>query len=142
MLIAALGDTPYNIVYLLHIVSVIVGTGAAFALPALSATTRRAGGDTDAIDEALGTLMAPSLLAAGVFGGALVGLSDNVYDFSQAWLSIAGLVWLIAVAAAALAYPPSFVNLPDMSERKPMLTGVLHLSLAVMLVVMTWKWGV
>ncbi len=46
------------------------------------------------------------------------------------------------MVAAALAYPPSFVNLPDMSARKPVLSGILHLSLAVMLVLMTWKFGV
>ena len=69
-------------------------------------------------------------------------MSDDVYDFAQTWLAIAGPVWLIATACAALAYPPAWSPLPDMSDRKPMLTGVMHLCLAVMLVVMTFKWGV
>lgn len=141
MLLAAIDDTPYNIVYLLHLISVILGTGAAFALPVLTVKARQAGAPDDFVGDAMGTIMAPSLLAAGVFGGALVGMSDDVYDFSQTWLAIAGAVWLVSVVAAALAYPPSFVNLPDMSDKKPMLTGLLHLSLAVMLLLMTWKWG-
>lgn len=139
---AAINDTPYDIVYLLHIISVIIGTGAAFVLPTVAARSAKAGIDTEPIDTALAQLLAPSLLATGVFGGALVGLSDDVYDFGQTWLAIAGPVWIIATGAAALAYPPSWSPLPDWSDRKPMLTGVLHLSLSIMLVVMTFKWGV
>lgn len=141
MTLAALYDTPYDIVYLLHIVSVIIGTGAAFALPVLAVKARNAGADARFVDEAVGTLMAPALLAAGVFGGALVGMSDDFYDFGQGWLAIGGLVWIVGVGAATLAYPPSFVSVPDMADKRPMLTGILHLSLAVMLVLMTFKWG-
>lgn len=142
MLIAAINDTPYDIVYLLHIISVILGTGAAFVVPFVAGRARRAGADITAFDDAIASILAPSLLATGVFGGALVGMSDDVYDFSQTWLAIAGPVWLIATAAAALAFPPAWSPLPDMSDRKPMLTGVMHLCLAVMLVVMTFKWGI
>ena len=141
MILAELNDGPYNVVYLLHIISVILGTGAAFVLPVLTVRARAAGVNPRFVDEAIGLVLAPSLLIAGVFGGALVGMSSDAYDFGQAWLAIGGLVWIVAVAAAALAYPPSFVSLPDMSDKKPMLTGILHLSLAVMLVLMTWKWG-
>ena len=139
---AAINDTPYDIVYLLHIISVILGTGAAFVVPIVVSRAAKAGVDTDVFDEAIASVLAPSLLATGVFGGALVGLSDDVYDFGQTWLAIAGPVWIIATGAAALAYPPSWSPLPDWSDRKPMLNGVMHLSLSIMLVVMTFKWGV
>ena len=94
MLIAAINDTPYDIVYLLHIISVILGTGAAFVVPFVAGRARRAGADITAFDDAIASILAPSLLATGVFGGALVGMSDDVYDFSQTWLAIAGPVWL------------------------------------------------
>ena len=55
-------------------------------------------------------------------------------------IAIAGPVWIVGTGAAALAFPPSWSPLPDWSDRKPMLNGVLHLSLTVMLVVMTFKW--
>lgn len=142
MVFAGVGDGAYNVVYLLHIIAVVLGTGAAFLAPVLAVKARQEHAPSDWADRALGNVMAPSLLAAGVFGGALVGFSDDVYDFGQAWLSIGGLIWIIATAAAALAYPPTFVGLPDMRDRKPMLNGILHLSLAVMLVLMTWKFGV
>jgi uncharacterized membrane protein len=141
MLLAAINDTPYDIVYLLHIIAVIVGTGAAFVVPVIAVRVRAAGQDTKAMDEAAASVMAPALLAAGVFGGALVGMSDDVYDFSQTWLALGGLVWLIAVGAAALAFPPSWSPLPDMSDKKAMWSGMLHLSLAAMLLLMTFKWG-
>ena len=113
MLIAAINDTPYDIVYLLHIISVILGTGAAFVVPFVAGRARRAGADITAFDDAIASILAPSLLATGVFGGALVGMSDDVYDFSQTWLAIAGPVWLVATAAAALAYPPTWSPLPQ-----------------------------
>ncbi len=141
MLLAAVNDDPYNVVYFFHIVTVIIGTGAAFVAPVMAARARGTGAEGP-VEEGAAMLMSPALLLAGIFGGALVGLSDNSYDFGQTWLALGGLLWIVAVVAAALAYPPSFVNLPDMSARKPMLSGILHLSLAVMLVLMTWKFGV
>lgn len=141
MTLAALHDGPYNVVYLLHIISVIIGTGAAFVLPLLATRMRAAGTSADEIDAVSAMVLAPALLAAGVFGGALVGLSDDFYDFGQAWLAIGGVVWLVTVAAAALAYPPSYLPVPDLAQHKPMINGVLHLSLAVMLVLMVWKFG-
>lgn len=141
MILAAIGDGPYDFVNLLHIISVILGTGTAFLAPVVAVQARKSGGDTRAFDAAASTIMAPALFAAGIFGGALVGMSDDVFDFGQAWLSIGGLVWLIAVGAAAVAYPPSYVKLPDMSDKRQAITGVLHLSLALMLILMIWKPG-
>lgn len=142
MTFAAIGDTPYDIVYLLHIISVIIGTGAAFVVPILVVQMRKAGHDPAPVEQASASVMAPALLAAGVFGGALVGFSDDVYDFSQTWLAIAGPVWILGVVAAAAAYPPSWSPLPDWSDKSAMWSGILHLSLTVMLIVMTFKWGI
>lgn len=141
MILAAVNDTPYDIVYLLHIISVILGTGAAFFVPIVAVRMRKAGQDSRVLDEAAASVLAPSLLAAGVFGGALVGMSDDVYDFGQTWLAIGGVVWLVAVAAAAIAFRPSWSPLPEMPDKQAMFSGILHLSLAVMLVLMTFKWG-
>ena len=41
MVIAAVNDNGYNIVLLLHLLSVIIGTGAAFLAPALLRESRR-----------------------------------------------------------------------------------------------------
>ena len=142
MTLAASGDTPYNIVLLFHLASVILGVGAAFLLPMGASRARKSGDDTALFDAIMASVLAPALLAAGVFGGALVGFSDDVFDFSQTWLAIAGPLWIVATAAAAFIAPPSYLRLPTLaSERVPMVNGILHLSLSAMLVVMVWQPG-
>ena len=141
MTFAAVGDGAYNVVYLLHMISIIAATGSAFVLPIVASRTAAAGQSPAVVDGIAAALLTPSLVAAGVFGGALVGMSSDVYDFGQAWLSLGGFVWIVAIVAAAFAYPPSYLPLPDMSDKKPMFSGILHLSLSVMLVIMTWKFG-
>lgn len=144
-MIAAIWDTPYNIVYVVHLLSVIIGTGVAFTAPVMAVKARRDSGRStqEVIDEAAASLMFPAFIIAGMAGGALVGMSEDVYDFSQTWLAIAGALWLLILALAALVYPPRWLSLVTVSEeRKRALGGLLHLSLAVMLVVMTWKFGV
>tara|TARA_B100000686_G_scaffold353449_1_gene459133 strand:- start:1609 stop:2040 length:432 start_codon:yes stop_codon:yes gene_type:complete len=142
MVVAAVNDNGYNVVFLLHLLSVIVGTGAAFLAPALLSRAQRdsklSSNSTSAL---IATVMSPSLLLGGVFGGALVGMSDNVYDFSQMWLTFAGIFWLTSLGAATILYKPPFLTLPDLKKYHPLLGGVLHLSLAIMLVVMVWKPG-
>lgn len=143
-MLAAVWDTPYNIVYLAHMISVIIGTGLAFTAPILAAQARRDGGKPmqEIVDATASKLMFPAFMVAGIAGGAMVGMSDDFYDFGQSWLAIGGAIWILVLVLVAAVYPPSYLqlfNLPD--ERKRMLGGILHLSLAVMLVIMTWKWG-
>ncbi|HJM28370.1 MAG: hypothetical protein QF596_02125 [Acidimicrobiales bacterium] len=141
MTLAALNTGSYNVVLLLHLLSVILGTGTAFFAQVLTAKYKKSSETPQIAIQALGMVMSPSLLLSGVFGGALVGMSGNVYDFGQLWLVLAGIFWLTAVAASALLYNPSFLTLPDVRKHEPMLSGLLHLSLVVMLVAMVWKPG-
>lgn len=144
-MLAAIWDTPYNIVYVIHLLSVILGVGMAFLAPVLAVRARRDGGRgvQEFVDSAASAVIFPSLLVAGIAGGTLVGMSSDVYDFQQSWLSIGGTVWLIALALALAAYPPTWMRLLNLSdERRRMMGGMLHLTLAVMLVLMTWKFGV
>ena len=141
MTFAAINNHPYNIVLLLHLFSVILGTGAAFLVPALQVKYKKLGQSPEVALQSFADIMSPSLLLGGVFGGALVGMSDDVYDFGQTWLAIGGALWILAVISAGLVFPPSFVNLPDLSIKKSILSGILHLALAGMLVLMVWKPG-
>ena len=144
-MIAALWDTPYNILYVVHIVSVILGVGMAFIAPMIAVRARRASGHAlqEIVNETAAQIMFPMFMVAGIAGGAMVGLSDDVYDFGQTWLGIGGAIWLVILALTAAIYPPSWLRLFNIGEdRKAMLAGILHLSLAVMLVLMTWKYGV
>ena len=142
MITAAINDNGYNVVLLLHLLSVIIGTGAAVLAPALvSREQKNSETGSNSTSVLLATVMSPSLLLGGVFGGALVGMSGNVYDFSQLWLTFAGIFWLTSLGAATILYKPPFLTLPDLKKYHPLLGGILHLSLAVMLVVMVWKPG-
>ena len=93
---AAINSDGYNVVLLFHLLTVIIGTGSAFLVQFINAK------DSDILETAsvqriVGFLIAPSLFLGGVFGGALVGLSDDVYDFSQLWLTIAGVLWILSL---------------------------------------------
>jgi len=144
-MIAAIWDTPYNILYLVHIFSVILGVGMAFIAPMMAVRARRSSGQAlaEIVNETAAKVMFPMFLVAGIAGGAMVGLSDDVYDFQQSWLSIGGAIWILILVLTAAVYPPSWLRLFNIADdRKQMLGGILHLSLAVMLVLMTWKFGV
>lgn len=141
MVFAEVGSFLYNLLNFFHIIGVIIGAGAAFLAPVMAVQARKSGSTTSTFDAVAAKVMAPGLFAAGLFGGAGVGASSDQLNFDEAWLSIGSLVWILTVAAAVLAYPPSYIKLPDMSDKKPAFTGVLHLSLAVMLVLMIWKPG-
>ena len=141
MINGAINSNAYNVVLALHLFAVILGTGAAFTAPIVKTKLGNSNGISGVVTESFALIMSPALLLSGIFGGALVGMSDNVYDFGQMWLTLAGIFWLIAVASVAILYQPAFLTLPDTEKYKPLLSPALHISLAVMLVVMVWKPG-
>jgi hypothetical protein len=143
-MIAAVGDTPYNIVYLVHIFSVILGVGMAFIAPMMAVRARRSSGQAmqEVVNEVASKIMFPMFFVAGMAGGALAAMSADFYDFADPWLSIGGTIWFIVLGLTAAVYPPSWLRLFNIGEdRKAMLGGLLHLSLAVLLVLMTFKFG-
>lgn len=143
-MIAAVWDTPYNIVYLVHMISVILGVGIAFIAPMMAIRARRESGHAmqEIVNETASRIMFPMFLVAGIAGGALVGMSSDFYDFQQSWLSIGGALWIVILGLTAAVYPPTWMRLFNIGDdRKAMLGGILHLLLAVMLILMTFKFG-
>ena len=143
-MIAAVGDTPYNIVYLVHMVSVILGVGMAFIAPMMAVRARRESGHAmqEIVNETASKIMFPMFLLAGIAGGALVGMSSDFYDFQQTWLSVGGAIWMVILVLVAAIYPPNWLRLFNIADdRKAMLGGILHLLLAIMLLLMTFKFG-
>jgi len=135
--LGAVGDTPYNIVLLVHLFTVIIGVGMAFVAPVMASQSRRAGGQLAQQNATItaNKLIFPMLLVAGTAGGALVGMSNDAWDFGQTWLAIGGALWMVTLGLALAAYPPSWLqimNLPD--DRRRMMAGLLHLALAIMMV--------
>ena len=143
-MIAAVGDTPYNIVYLVHIFSVILGVGMAFIAPIMAVQARRSSGHPlqEIVNATASKILFPMFLVTGLAGGALAAMSSDFYDFQDPWLSIGGVLWVVVLALTAAVYPPTWLRLFNIGEdRKAMLGGLLHLSLAVLLVLMTFKFG-
>lgn len=99
MLLGLIGDTTYNVVLLLHILSAMAAFAPAFVHPVLGSQSK----SVDAAERArwLGfiaqngrRIYAPALIATGVFGFALQGLSDGVWEFDQTWIILAVITWI------------------------------------------------
>lgn len=99
MLLAAVGDTPYRIVLLLHILTAMAAFAPAFTHPLITNQSKGLG------NQGHGTVMgylsangrkvyAPALILTGFLGFALQGISDGAWSFSQTWMIGAIVVWI------------------------------------------------
>jgi uncharacterized membrane protein len=144
MLFAAFDDTPYRVVLLLHILAVVVAFGPLFFMP-LVARAADAGSAAEAAWKYLTRIGTPALVLAGFFGMAMIGMSDKTWKFSQGWVSAALLIWLIDVALFLFVLLPAerktAAGDADAERLVPMFTGIIHLSLLVVLYLMIWKPG-
>lgn len=145
-------DFAYRVVYLLHIASIVVAFSAAMVNPRLGGLAKRS---DDATARTINRFIAegsmkmhfPALVLIGLFGIVMVLLSEgDFYEFSQAWISIAFVLWfammgivffLLVPAERRLAAGPS-----DADEKKvAMWGGIMHVLFLLMLVDMIWKPG-
>jgi uncharacterized membrane protein len=147
--LASIGSTPYKIVFLLHILSVIVAFAPAFVWPVTNASLRKEGGvgsrvATQVVRNSM-LVHGPALVLTGFFGILLIVLSDEVWEFSQMWVSMAFLVWfaLLGVVFGAIIPAERKVAGGDEAAEKKvaMFGGISHVLLLVMLILMIWKPG-
>ena len=146
LLLAEIGSTPYKVMLAFHILAVVIAFSPAWMTPLL---LRVAGVGDAKVSDALGLavlrLSLPFVAVAGLLGFGLAGMSDKVYKMSQAWLSIAILLWLVQLAVLFFVARPAFKALGsgDASARGRVMasTGVTHLILVVMIYLMIWKPG-
>lgn len=99
MIFAAPGDTGYNIMLMLHLLTVIVAFAPAFVHPMLARQAQAAGDNLGGriLSAMAGNgrrIYAPALILTGVLGFGLVGMSDDVYSLSDGWVIAAILVWI------------------------------------------------
>ena len=99
MIFAAVGDTGYNIVLLLHILTVMAAFAPAFVHPFLVNQSQDMDGSARAtmIGYISGNgrrVYAPALILSGIFGFALQGMSDEAWGFDQGWFLGAVIVWV------------------------------------------------
>jgi uncharacterized membrane protein len=127
----------YELLGLLHILSVIAAFGPLFIYPSLV----RAGAGAEVAKWHL-RLSLPALVLAWVFGMGMVGSSDDLFEMSDGWIIASLLVWVVLVLVSWFLVRPS---LADSSERaRSMLSagiGITHVGLIVMLWLMVFKPG-
>ena len=115
MLLAAYRDTGYNIVLLLHIITVIVSLAGAVAHPLLiQMEERRDDGDIVAL---AGRLVAPSRIygiafaVAGLIGFGLISMSDEVIQWGDTWVWLSIILWVAATGILHGALVPAVQTL-------------------------------
>jgi len=99
MILAAVGDTPYRIVLILHILSFMVAFAPAFVHPLVGRQSRSI--DDPNFRKIVGMLAAngrkiyaPALIVTGLLGFALQGMSSGTWKFDQGWMIGALVVWI------------------------------------------------
>ena len=157
----------YNVLLLLHIVCVIVGFGGVILNGLYAAKAQQLPPDQNLAVMEVNSFVSMKvaeifIYLVPVFGLGLVGMSDKAYTFGQTWvwLSIVVYVLSLGVSHGALmprvkrmletqrdmvANPPSgpddgrIAMLQASGKQVGAISGVLHLSLVVILVLMIWK---
>jgi uncharacterized membrane protein len=126
---AAIGDTSYRIVLLLHIATAI----AAFA-PFVTPPVRT-----------VGRTASVAMVLVGVFGIALVLLSDDAIGLGDPWVTASMTVWLIVngVLHAVLRPATRAITQGDASASQiaAVATAAIDVLLIVMLYLMIWQPG-
>ncbi len=166
------GSFAYRLVYLVHLLCVVVGFGTTFVAPLLAAKARqRPPAEAYAINhtfsEVAHILATPFIIAAGVFGTILVALSDRTWTYSQTWVSIAFVLFFVALGISLGLHLPNLKAMDGLQEklatgqatptpggppaevaelqargkRAQMLGGILHLLFLLLMIDMIWKPG-
>ena len=164
---AGITDGPYRVVLLLHILCAIVGFGGVMLNGVYAVASRKAiGHGATAIvrANAKATKIAEVFIyAVPVLGFGLVGMSGDVWSFSQTWVWLATVLYLVALAISLGALLPAArqyerlvtqveaggqapaaeveSTLDRLLKKQASLGGSLHLLLVVILVLMIWKPG-
>lgn len=159
----------YNVVLLLHILCAIVGFGGVILNGVYASRARQLPPEQNLAVMEVNSFVSMKvaeifIYLVPVFGFALLGLSDKAYQFSQLWVWLSIVIYVVALGVSHGALMPKvkqmLATMRDMVDTPPAgpddtrvatvaatgkqigaLSGILHLSLVVMLVLMIWKPG-
>lgn len=146
MILAAIGDTGYNIMLLLHVLTAIVGFAPAWLWPILVRLSDD--GDpraVEAIETSILRYSLPGIALSGLFGFGVAGMSGKVFQVSQGWLSVSVVLWLAILAVYFFVARPALDGVAQGDEdargRLAAATGISHFVLLIMLYLMVFKPG-
>lgn len=128
-------STGFKIFLFLHILTVIV----AFAPSVLMVLPGGRDGTVALLERAGRQVYAPALLLAGLFGIMCIVTSDDAFEFSDTWISLAFVVW---IAMNGVFHALVLAGQRQRDERK-VTNGqaILTVLLLVMLYLMIWHPG-
>jgi uncharacterized membrane protein len=160
MVIATVRDGVYDFVLLLHLIAVVVGFGGVLLNGLYGAQAKKRPGPGGlAIAEAnffVTTKVAePAIYLVPLLGFALVGLSDSAWSFSQTWVTLSLVLYVIGLANARLVLVPTSAKMIAMMQAGPpdphkmeaagkrlaAAGGFSHLVFTVIMILMIWKPG-
>lgn len=128
-------DTWFRIFFLLHILTVIV----AFAPAVIAVLPGGRDGALGMLDRAGRQVYAPALILAGLFGMLCIVTSDDAFEFSDTFISLAFVVW---IAMNGVFHAMVLAGQKQNDERKVNNgQAILTVLLIVMLYLMIWKPG-
>ncbi len=148
--IAAIGNTPYNIVLVVHILLAIVAFAPGFTHSVLAGQSK---GLPDAERRTLWGYMAgnsrriyaPALILLGLAGFALSGMSDGIYALSKGWMIASIIIWVAmngVLHAVMLPAERAVAGGDDSAAKRVDIGGAaLSIGLLVMLFLMVFKPG-
>ena len=146
----------FKLMLFLHILAVVVAFAPAFVNPLLDSRLKAEGSslaDHPRISYILAhngeRVYGPALVLAGLFGLGMVFMSKThgvqIYEFSQAWISIAFVLWIGLVGVVFAGIIPAEMKVADgqaeQAKKVAMFGGIAHLLFFLMLIDMIWKPG-
>lgn len=150
MLLAAVGDTPYGIVLVLHILAAIAAFAPAFTHPVLFGQAKSLGdGGLQSVAGFMSAngrrIYAPALILSGLLGFALQGMSSGAWKFSQGWMIGALIVWIAMNGVLHAMIIPGERKVaagdPSAETGAQRGSGIISILLLVMLWLMVFKPG-
>ena len=151
MVIAA-GTTAYNIVELLHVLTVLTALAPVFVHPLLRKQMRAAGGTGHqqlvvAMAANVRRLYSPALIVAGLLGIALVEMSEDAISMTDGWVLAAIVIWvamngiLHGMIRPALKAQGADGASPGTELRLEVGSALLSIGFTVQLILMIWQPG-
>jgi uncharacterized membrane protein len=157
--VASVGDDFYNVLLAVHIGSIIAAFGPTLVYILLSKKAVEKGGEAGAALASISPVLnarssLPALVVAMLAGIGLILQSDEAYTFEKPWVSASFTIVLVLVLLSWFFLTPMLKRLqkvvadgasPDeiRSARGAvaMATGLLHLGMTALLILMIWKPG-
>ncbi|MDQ3468951.1 MAG: hypothetical protein M3487_04160 [Actinomycetota bacterium] len=130
-------STGYQIMGLLHVITVVAAFGPLLVYP----TLQRAG-DSAAVAKLHLRLVLPALVLVWVLGMGMVGMSDNVIEMTQTWIVLSLVGWVALMLVSWFLVRPAITDSGAAARsRLAAGVGVTHLLLVVIIALMIFKPG-